>query len=300
MTFRHLSIFVAVCDEGTMTAAAEKLFIAQPSVSQAISELESNYGVRLFERLGRRLYITTAGEKLLSYARHILNLAEQAQQELRRLVKSGVIRLGASITIGTCLLGSMVQSFLCQYPDVEIMTTVDNTKIIEELLLTDRIDLGLVEGPIHSDDIVEAPFSSDKLVLICPPEHPLAVKGKAVAADLNNAAFIMRERGSGTREVFEAALASAGLKWRTTGTYNNTEAIKNAVAKGLGIAVISCLTVEKEVQSVELAAVEIDGLSLSRKFNLISHKNKFFTQAMLDFKKACLSDKLLKKQGNVI
>ncbi|HHY90320.1 MAG TPA: LysR family transcriptional regulator, partial [Clostridiales bacterium] len=155
MTLRHLKIFITVCDAGSMTAAAKKLYITQPSVSQAIAELEAHYHTRLFERLGRQLYITEAGKKLLSYARHILSLMEQAERELNDLSSSGTLRLGASMTIGTYLLSDMIKSFLSICPEVQILTTVDNTKVIEEMILSDQLDLALVEGPTHSADIVE-------------------------------------------------------------------------------------------------------------------------------------------------
>ena len=208
MTLRHLKIFITVCDAGSMTAAAKKLYISQPSVSQAISELEAHYHTRLFERLGRKLYITEAGKKLLSYARHILSLTEQAERELNDLNKSGTLRLGASMTIGTYLLNDMIKSFLSIYPDVQILTTVDNTKVIEEMLLSDQLDLALVEGPVHSADIVEETFRKDELVLICSPEHPWAAKKQIEMQELNNCSFIVREEGSGTREIFEIAMAS--------------------------------------------------------------------------------------------
>ncbi len=291
MTLRHLKIFITVCDAGSMTAAAKKLYISQPSVSQAISELEAHYHTRLFERLGRKLYITEAGKKLLSYARHILSLTEQAERELNDLNKSGTLRLGASMTIGTYLLNDMIKSFLSIYPDVQILTTVDNTKVIEEMLLSDQLDLALVEGPVHSADIVEETFRKDELVLICSPEHPWAAKKQIEMQELNNCSFIVREEGSGTREIFEIAMASKKIKWKVSGIYNNAESIKNAVASGIGITVISKLAVENEIQSGRVVMIKINGLTFTRLFNLIYHKNKFFTPFMKEFKTICLSGK---------
>ncbi len=291
MTLRHLKIFITVCDAGSMTAAAKKLYISQPSVSQAISELEAHYHTRLFERLGRKLYITEAGKKLLSYARHILSLTEQAERELNDLNKSGTLRLGASMTIGTYLLNDMIKSFLSIYPDVQILTTVDNTKVIEEMLLSDQLDLALVEGPVHSADIVEETFRKDELVLICSPEHPWAAKKQIEMQELNNCSFIVREEGSGTREIFEIAMASKKIKWKVSGIYNNAESIKNAVASGIGITVISKLAVENEIQSGRVVMIKINGLTFTRLFNLIYHKNKFFTPFMKEFKTICLNGK---------
>src|SRR6266545_3211406 len=134
MDFRHLQIFLTVCDVGNMTRAARDLYMSQPSVSQAISELEKYYGVRLFERLNHRLYLTAAGDRMRAYARHILNLSEQARKELADLSQGGSVRIGASLTIGAYLLPDLVAAFQKQTPRVEIFTRVDNTGLIEQLL----------------------------------------------------------------------------------------------------------------------------------------------------------------------
>lgn len=295
MTLRHLRIFIEVCDSGGMTAAAEKLYMTQPSVSQAIAELEGHYNVKLFERLGRKLYITAAGSRLLSYARHIISLYERAEREIRMISENGILRVGASVTVGTCILSDVVKAFLNRCLNVEVTTTVDNTKVIEEMILSDKIDIGLVEGSIHSPDIIEEPFYDDELVLICHSKHPWAVKGRIDAEELRGCPFIIREKGSGTRELFEAEMAIAGLKWTTAGVYNNTEAIKNAVAAEMGFAVVSRLTVEKEVKTGDVKIVEIKGLRFMRKFHLVYHKNKFLSNAMLNFKEVCLQGEFNRK-----
>ena len=283
MDLRHLKIFVTVCDLENMTRAAKELYMTQPSVSQAVTELERYYGVRLFERLNHHLYLTAAGERLRSYARHILNLAEQARHELSDLSHGGVLRVGASLTTGAYLLPGLVAAFQQRLPAAEVFTLVDNTSVIEKWILEDRIDLGLVEGPVYSTDIVEEVLRGDELTLICAPQHPLARTGVAAVAGLSGSAFITREPGSGTRDVFEHAMQEAGVAWKTAGVYNNTEAIKRAVRANLGLAVVSKISVEEETRQGLLVAVDVDGLKLKRKFSVISHRQKFFTQAMRAF-----------------
>ena len=136
MNFKLFKIFLTVCKVGNMTHAAKELYMTQPSVSQAIVELEKNYGVRLFERLNHRLYLTAAGERLRSYAQHILNLSEQARKELADLSRAGTVRIGASLTIGAYLLPELVAGFHRQYPEIEVFSLVDNTALIEERILT--------------------------------------------------------------------------------------------------------------------------------------------------------------------
>ena len=178
MTLRHLNVFLCVCDEGNMTVAAEKLHIAQPSVSQTIAELEKYYQVKLFERLGRKLYITIAVQKLITYARHIINLNKEADDVMREINHHGVIRIGASITVGTCILNDIIGQFIKNNPQVKIISTVNNTKIIEEMLLVDQLDVGIVEGKIHSSGILHAPFMADELVLVSSVSHTLDKTGK--------------------------------------------------------------------------------------------------------------------------
>ena len=282
MTFRHLTIFLQVCDSGSMTAAAKALFVAQPSVRQAIGELESHYQVKLFERLGRRLYLTEPGKRLLTYARHIVNLNQEAAA-MREVSEHGILRLGASVTVGTYLLGPLLHRLSAAKADIEVTSYVNNTSVIENDLLEDRLDLGLVEGKIQSPWLVTQNFQEDEMVLVCAPQHPWAKEKSIRAAQLEGASFIVREAGSGTRELFEAAMTSADLNWKLAGCYNNAETIKATVAAGLGHTVISRLAVAKEAARGELAIVPVSGLSFVRTFKIVYHKNKYLSPAMQFF-----------------
>lgn len=288
MGIRHLRIFASVCSEGSMSGAAKKLFMAQPSVSQAIMELERHYDVVLFERLGRRLYLTSAGKKLLEYAHHIINLHEQVEREMRDLSSKGAIRVGASMTVGNCILVDLLKRFKEAGPGSSVESVVDNTSVIEGMLLLDQIDIGVVEGAVHSGDLTAVPFMDDELVLICAAGHPWGFTGEVGLQELEAADFIVREQGSGTRELFESVMAAEGIKWRRTGVYNNTETIKNAVASGLGVSVVSKMAVEKELESGMLLSVKIRGISFKRKFSIVYHKNKFISEAMKLFMRECV------------
>ena len=283
MNFRHLKIFVTVCDMGNMTRAAKSLYLTQPSVSQAISELETYYGVRLFERLNHRLYLTAAGERLRPFALHILNLSEQAHKELADLSQGGSIRIGASLTIGAYLLPGLVAGFHLQIPQVEVYTRVDNTNVIEKLILDDQLDLGMVEGPISSPHISEEFFCDDTLVFIASTRHPLARLRKCTVKDLLEQAFIVREEGSGTQSIFEHAMLEIGVSWKKAGVYNNNEAIKQAVGENLGLAMVSKIAIAEEVKQGKIVVLDVEGVFLKRKFNLVYHKQKVFTHAMTLF-----------------
>jgi len=288
MTLRHLTIFLCVCDEGNMTAAGAKLYIAQPSVSQAIRELEKHYNVRLFERLGRKLFITLAGQKLITYARHIVHLSQEAEEAMAGIHHNGVIRIGASVTVGTCILNDIIVEFNKYSPRTKIIAAVNNTKIIEGMLLLDELDIGLVEGKIHSQGIISLPFMNDELVLVTGISHPFTQMSRVELADIDHVEFIVREEGSGTRELFESVMAIKCLNWQISGVYNNAETIKNFITAGLGISVMSRLAVEKEVQRNELAIVEVDGVTFKRQFSIVHHKNKFIVPILTDFIRMCL------------
>lgn len=287
MTRRHLNIYMTVCDEGSMTGAAEKLYISQPSVSQAINELEEHYGVKLFERLGKRLYITQGGERLLTYARHITNLYNEAEQEMREIKSGGVLRIGASITIGTYVLFDIIKEFKRLKPDIAIEIIVDNTTVIEGMIFKDEIDFGLVEGAVHSFDLTVSPFMEDELILICSPVRPWANSKVVRTEDIEDEGFIVREEGSGTRELFESVMASHNVKWRKTAVLNNAESIKNAVAADIGISVISKIAVIKELEKGELASVKLEDMKFMRYFSIIHHKNKFISEGMKSFFELC-------------
>lgn len=292
MNMRQLQIFLTVCDSGSMTAAARTLFMTQPSVSQVISDLEKEYDVRLFERLNHRLYLTAAGDQLRLYANQILHLAEQAKKELADLEGGGSIRIGASLTIGTYVLPGMIDTYRQKMPKVEIFTMVDNTSVIEKLILQDQLDLGLVEGPIHSPFIQEEAFNDDELILICGAGHSLWGRTRIEPGDLAGHAFIIRESGSGTRDIFERVMSELGVIWKIAGVYNNTEAIKQAVRGNLGLAVVPRISVEEEMKQGQVWATEVRGLNLMRKFNLVYHRQKFFTTAIQTFIQTCKKNSL--------
>lgn len=290
MTLRHFQIFAAVCDTMNMTAAAHALYMSQSAVSQAVSELESHYDIRLFERLSRKLYLTQAGEKLIGYARHIIRLNADAEGDMRNLSRSGRVRVGASVTVGSCVLPGMIAGLKRLGLPLDVEVTEDNTTRIEQLILQDQLDIGLVEGDITSPDIVCAPFAEDTLVLVCGKGHSFFGRSSVEPHELEQENFILREVGSGTRKIFEEVMETHGLRWTSTWVCNNADTIKAAVAEGLGVSVISLRAVQREIQAGLLRSVPINGLAFERRFKLVYHKNKYLTQAMKTFINFCQED----------
>ena len=283
MTIRNLEIFIKVADLGNMTSAARSLYIAQPTVSQAISELESHYGIKLFDRLAKRLYITESGKQLLSYARHIIALDEEMELAMKDPEKSGMLKVGASLTIGAELMPKLASGFQEKHRELRIHAVVRNTADIENLILSNDIDFALVEGIIHSKNIIAEPFMDDELALVCGKSHALCGIRSVTLEELLRYDFVVREQGSGTRELFESAMISKNAAWNISWECSGSDSIKSAAAGGLGIGVISRLLVEREIEVGELVVLNVPGLDLKRKFSIAYHRNKYITDTMKEF-----------------
>lgn len=287
MTFRHLTIFLAVCDARNMTKAAGALHMTQPAVSQAIADLESHYGARLFERLNRKLCITAAGNRLLTYARHIVHLHEQSEEELRRFSALYRVRLGATVTIGSGILLEILREINRRHPDNQVVSLIQNTAVLEKLLLEDALDLALIEGEIHSPDLSATPFLSDALALYAAPQHALAGLRAIAPQALAGERFFVRETGSGSRELFEETLRRHGVSYQAAGVFNNTEAIKRAAAMNLGIGVLSERSVREELARGSLRRLPLVDLTLKRQFSIVCHKNKYISAELEEILSIC-------------
>lgn len=287
MTIRHLKIFVMVCEEGSITKAGQKLFMAQPTVSLAVSELEKHYGTKLFDRISKRLHLTDAGCKLLPYAQHITSMFDEMEAGARDWDSSGTLRIGTSITIGNCLLPGLLKAFEEYRPGVSINIQIDNSEKIEQSVLDNHIDFGLIEGMSHSPSLVSEPFRDDELVLLCAPGHRWAKQQVVKPVELIGEPFLMREKGSGGREILESALLLRDIELEPAWESISTQAIVQAVANGLGVAVLPLLLVENHLAQGALITRPIEGISLKRKFIIIYHKNKYLTGSAKEFIGLC-------------
>ena len=287
MTLRHLKIYVAVCETGSTTAAGEKLHIAQPSVSLAISELEDYYGIKLFDRIGKRLHITEAGKKFLQYATHIAGLFEDMEKEIKNFDAIGIIRIGTSVTIGNCLLPGYIIRFKQMHPQMDVKVIIDNSEKIQQYILSNQIDIGLIEGVVHSSYIIENKFRDDELIMICGNDHPFANQKNIEISKLQNESFILRETGSAGREIFDSTMTSHGLKIEPAWESTSTQAIVRAVKANLGISVLPYLLVKDSLERKEISQFWIKGIRFKRSFSVIYHRNKFLTESAKNFIALC-------------
>ena len=287
MTLRHLKIFLAICETGSTTAAAQALHVAQPSVSTALRELEDHYGVPVFERYAKRLRITEAGRQLYPYAKHLTALFDETEDVMRSMDKAGTFRIGTSITIAACYLPRLIRSFQALYPRMTIRVTTENTDAVTRRLLDNEVDVGLVEGEVHSPFLVVEPYRTDRLTLVCRPDHPFALAGGATAEALVKEPLLLRERGSAVRETIDTALAARSLAAEPVWQSVSTEAILRAIQAGLGVSVLPRPLAAELVDRGLLAAVPVTDLDLVRRFSIVYHKNKFRSSAFEAFTRLC-------------
>lgn len=288
MTIRHLKIFLTVAETGKMSLAAKKLYLTQPTISQAIRELEEHYDTRLFDRLSKRLYITEEGKRLKELALTAVRAFDDLELQMQSESKVEHFRIGATVTVGSCLLPSLLEDFHEQCPLVDVFSFIRNTAIIEEKLLRSDLDVGIVEGIIHSPDLISLPMVEDYLVLACSAEHPFAARHSFSPSDLEGMDFVMREQGSGTRALFEDYLRANHIRIRCRVEAPFPEAMKHAILSNHCMAVISVRLIEEELQKGTIHMLPHPENAWNRTFNLVYHKDKLLTDSIIHLKNLLL------------
>lgn len=297
LSTRHLKVFQAVCKEMNMTKASNELFISQPAISKTISEIEEYYHVKLFERCNRTLILLPDGQRLYEYACAALNLLEEMDQSMREDNRMEIVRVGASITTGTSILSDISVAYQQVNTRVKIVATVDNTDIIERRLLDSKLDIAIVEGDISSRHIAKEPLGDTEIVLVVNRLHPLYTKEIVTLEDLQGMDFIVREEGSKTRGRFSAEMEKMGVRWNAAWSCHNTQTIKNAVDAGLGIGVLSKLSVRKRLQSGRFRALNVFSEPLLLHLNIAYRKNQYMTPTQKNFKAFMISHYQIMEQG---
>jgi DNA-binding transcriptional LysR family regulator len=271
MNLNHLAVFHAVAQTGGMTLGAQRLDISQPAVSTQVRALERALGVHLFDRIGRRVHLSRAGEILADYAGRLFTLAHEAEEAMAdvRAVGRGRLAIGASTTIGTYLLPCVVAEYWRRHPRVELLVQIENTEQVHRRVATHELDIGLTEGLIEDEELEAEVFHRDELVMIAAPGHRLAGRPQVPLSVVRGEPFILREPGSGTRAVEERALARLKLPVRVVMALGSTEAIKRVVAEGVGLAIVSKLAVGTECVAGTLAVLPVAELRIERSLHLV-------------------------------
>lgn len=275
---RQLQVFVEAVASGSLRGAAERLFITQPAASMALAEMERLLGAPLFDRVRGRLQLNPRGRELLPLARELLERhAEFAQVAAGAAqVVGGELRIGTSNTVGNYRVGELLGGFVQAAPQVVVRLRVGNTDDIAAALLAHELDVACVEGAVLHPALEALPWRDDALLLCAPPTHPLARRRALAANDLADETWVIREPGSATRALSEQVLGQLPPV-RSRLELSQTEAIKQAVVAGLGIALLPEVAVRNELQAGQLRALRTPFLRpfLQRKLWLLLHRDRY-------------------------
>jgi DNA-binding transcriptional LysR family regulator len=272
MTLRQLEVFLAIAHAHSYRQAAEALHTSQPSLSQHVRELEAELRVRLFDRLSRGVALTEAGQLLEERAKRVFATLTDVREVLGELqgLQRGSLLIGASTTPGIYVLPAVIGEFRRRHPGINLRLRIANSRVIEEAIRAHEVDLGVVGGHgLAPGEECLAAGLADELVLIVSPTHRWAKRREVAPADLTDEPLLVREEGSATRRVTERALEQAAVGWRVSMELGHTEAIKQAVMAGLGVAFVSVHAVRGEVASHRLMAIRLRGLRIQRHFHVI-------------------------------
>jgi DNA-binding transcriptional LysR family regulator len=285
VTFRQLRVFTEVARELSFARAAEALHLTAPAVTMQIKELEGNIGLPLFERIGRKVSLTMAGEYMLVYAKQILATIKDAEDAAARLQR---LEIG-SLTIGMVstakyFVPRLLADFKRDHEGVDIKLTVGNREQLENMLHNNEVDIAIMGRPPAGLATRAEPFAAHPHVFICPPDHPLLGSGHPSPASLQAYGLIVRERGSGTRAAMERFLKSARIEPRVNMEMSSNETIKQAVIAGMGISFLSLHTVGLELEQGLLSVLEVQGAPVIRSWNVVHTLSKLLSPAAEAFR----------------
>jgi len=282
MTLRHLVIFVTVCQEGSITAAAQKLYIAQPSISLAIKEMEQHYNHSLFDRYSRKLYINSFGKEVLRYAQSILAMYDELEMLCGSKNLSDSIRVGTGTAIGKLIMPYFVNFFQKKHPKANITVKVDRTDLNALAITNNILDFVIMESIPQTPNIIQKPLQSSPIVAVCNKLHPLAKKEIVTANDLIKCNLLLREKASPTYIAVENYFTNHNLQISAKWESISIMALINAVRENIGVAFLSLNHVQA-VRDSQLVILNVKDFEAKRFINAYYHKDKYLTPLMREF-----------------
>jgi DNA-binding transcriptional LysR family regulator len=285
MDLNQLRVFYHAAKLKSFSLAAEALFVTRPLISIRIKQLEDAYGLKLFERTGKRVELTNTGEVLLSYADKIFNLIKEAENHMEDMkgITFGTLKICTGLTVGTYYLSPLINAFRKKYPKVEIQMKVKNKKGVLEDILSFTDDLGFLGNMEPNENVVVTQLWEDELTLIVSRSHDLAKIGAISPSRLNDQTFIMREKGSGTRELIEEKLSANNISVKTALELGSDEAIKRAVEVGIGVSIVPREVVRNELRRGLVRAVRFLNEPIVMQYCMIHHRNKYISNTIRAF-----------------
>ena len=288
MNIRKLEIFYKTAKCLNMSQVAKDMYISQPSISQCISEIESEIGTKLFDRIGKKLYLTHEGKIFYEYTRRILNIYEEGINVVRSSKSNkGKLVIGASTTIGTYIMPPIINRFNKKEKYIEISMIIDNKQNIEELILNNKVDIAFIEGTVSSKEIILKNIWTDELVFISSINHEWNGKEYLDLEDLKNNKFIIREDGSGTRERFEDFLEDKDIEFDSYIELSNLEAILNYVKLNMGVSCVPYISVLSEESLKSINVYRIKEHNINRPLYSAIHKDKYISKPIKCFMEFC-------------
>ena len=289
-SLRQLEVFLATARHQNITRAAEELAMSQSAASGSLKDLEQQFSVQLFDRIGKRLQLSELGQQLRPQAENLLSQARDFEQALSGGDVVGRLHIGATLTIGNYLAVRMIADFRRRFPDADVSLSVANTETIVRQVADFELDMGLIEGELNHPDLQALHWRDDELVVFAAPHHALAKAGDLDDKTLASLPWIVRERGSGTRQTFERAMHGLLPDLRISMELQHTEAIKRAVEAGLGVGCLSRISLTEAFRRGSLVPLSVPGRDFSRGLYLISHRGKQHSAGLRQWMRLCLED----------
>ena len=284
ITLRQLEVFTEVLKSGSTTQASQLLALSQSAVSASLTDLEGQLGVQLFDRVGKRLVTNEHGRLLYPKALALLEQGLEVEQLFKK--EMGAVRLAASTTIGNYILPEILAGYRFDNPDVPLELFIGNTEDVIKAVMEFRTDVGLIEGVCHSPELISTSWLKDELVIFVAPDNPLAHE-KVSLKELREAPWILRERGSGTRDVLDQLLFAHLPGFQILMELGNSEAIKHAVRFGMGVSCLSRRVIAEQLENGSLVEVKVAQLQLERTLYLIYHRQKHLSKAITNLLDYC-------------
>ncbi len=291
VTVRQLQIFGAVARHLSVSRAAEELHLTQPAISMQVKQLEHLAGLPLFERFGRGVQLTQAGQEMAGYAQRVVRLLQDAEEAFAALrgLHAGRVAI-AVVSTAKYFAPKLLAMFKKRHADVELRLDVENRDAVVQQLVDNAVDLAIMGTPPKHLETTAFAFARHPLVIIASPEHPLAGKRKVPVQALEKETFLVREAGSGTRAAMERFFAQHHVKPAATTEISSNETIKQAVMAGMGLGYISQHAIGLELQVAQLALVHVEGLPVMRQWNVVHRTEKRLSPAAEAFKRFVLDE----------
>lgn len=279
MTLRHIRIFLTVYKIQNITKAAQALCMTQPAVTRAIKEIEAYYGIQLFDRINKKLYVTERGEVFYSYAVHIMDTFNQMESSLLNWQQTGTVNIGTTITIGNLILPKVLCEFKKSFPNIKVKANIATGYNLKKMLSENKIDFAVMEGTVNSKEFALKKLADDKLVLIMPPDDKRANKDNISLNSLKDDTFILRDKESVGRNFVDNAFSLHGMSVSPDIESVSTQAIVRAVHNGLGISFLPYHLMKKYIESGYVSTAEITDESFERENYIVWQKQKFLSNS---------------------